>query len=62
MMELLRSYACERREVNCGRTLIGKLPTKHQQGDLNYFAPVPGSVEKLMMNIQAPCTSSVPAS
>lgn len=27
--------------VNCGRTLIGKLPCRHQQGDLNYFAPPP---------------------
>ena len=31
--------------VNCGRTLFGKLPTRHQQGDLNYFQPIPGSVQ-----------------
>lgn len=23
-------------------TLFGKLPTRHQQGDLNYFQPIPG--------------------
>jgi glutamine synthetase len=39
--------------VNCGRTLIGNLPTRHQQGELNYFAPVPETVAKLMSNIQA---------
>eukprot|EP00933_Yihiella_yeosuensis_P075688 TRINITY_DN85142_c0_g1_i1.p1 TRINITY_DN85142_c0_g1~~TRINITY_DN85142_c0_g1_i1.p1 ORF type:complete len:798 (+),score=199.79 TRINITY_DN85142_c0_g1_i1:74-2467(+) len=38
--------------VNCGRTLIGSLPTRHQQGDLNYFAPPPRSVDQLMSNIQ----------
>jgi glutamine synthetase len=38
--------------VNCGRTLIGKLPTRNQQGDLNYFAAPPGTVDKLMSNIQ----------
>ena len=32
--------------VNCGRTLFGKLPTRHQQGDLNYFQPVPGKVQE----------------
>ena len=31
--------------VNCGRTLFGKLPTRHQQGDLNYFQPIPGRVQ-----------------
>lgn len=30
--------------VNCGRTLFGKLPTRHQKGDLNYFQPIPGKV------------------
>ena len=25
-------------------TLFGKLPTRHQQGDLNYFQPIPGKV------------------
>jgi glutamine synthetase len=39
--------------VNCGRTLIGRLPTRNQQGELNYFAAPPRSVEKLMDNIQA---------
>jgi glutamine synthetase len=39
--------------VNTGRTLIGNLPTRHQQGELNYFAPVPETVAKLMSNIQA---------
>jgi hypothetical protein len=24
--------------------LFGKLPTRHQQGDLNYFQPIPGKV------------------
>eukprot|EP00933_Yihiella_yeosuensis_P052200 TRINITY_DN50210_c0_g1_i1.p1 TRINITY_DN50210_c0_g1~~TRINITY_DN50210_c0_g1_i1.p1 ORF type:complete len:698 (-),score=171.34 TRINITY_DN50210_c0_g1_i1:198-2291(-) len=38
--------------VNCGRTLIGVLPTRHQQGELNYFAPPPRSVDELMTNIQ----------
>mmetsp|Transcript_51390 Transcript_51390/g.112114 ORF Transcript_51390/g.112114 Transcript_51390/m.112114 type:complete len:695 (-) Transcript_51390:484-2568(-) len=39
--------------VNCGRCLVGALPKKHQQGDLNYFAPVPGTVSELMFKIQA---------
>merc|ERR1719210_2754415 len=38
--------------VNCGRTLIGALPTRNQQADLNYFAPVPGVVHALLFNIQ----------
>eukprot|EP00930_Biecheleria_cincta_P025250 TRINITY_DN1798_c0_g1_i1.p1 TRINITY_DN1798_c0_g1~~TRINITY_DN1798_c0_g1_i1.p1 ORF type:complete len:762 (+),score=143.53 TRINITY_DN1798_c0_g1_i1:56-2287(+) len=38
--------------VNCGRTLIGSLPTLHQQGELHYFAPVPLRVQELMTNIQ----------
>jgi len=38
--------------VNCGRTLFGALPPRHQQADLNYFAPVPPSVSKLLFNIQ----------
>jgi len=38
--------------VNCGRTLIGALPTRGQQADLNYFAPVPNSVTKLLFRIQ----------
>lgn len=39
--------------VNCGRTLIGRLPTRSQQMDLNYFASVPAKVQKLLFNIQA---------
>jgi glutamine synthetase len=39
--------------VNCGRTLFGKLPTRHQQGDLNYFQAIPGSVQQLLDVVQA---------
>jgi len=39
--------------VNCGRTLFGKLPTRHQQGDLNYFQPIPGKVADLLDIVQA---------
>merc|ERR1719414_2852404 len=39
--------------LNCGRTLIGKLPTRNQQAELNYFAPVPDQVQKLLFNAQA---------
>jgi len=39
--------------VNCGRTLIGCLPTRSQQMDLNYFASVPDKVQELIFNIQA---------
>mmetsp|Transcript_50346 Transcript_50346/g.90409 ORF Transcript_50346/g.90409 Transcript_50346/m.90409 type:complete len:707 (+) Transcript_50346:55-2175(+) len=39
--------------VNCGRTLIGKLPTRNQQADLNYFGPVPDRVAKLLDKVQA---------
>ncbi|CAJ1418808.1 unnamed protein product, partial [Effrenium voratum] len=39
--------------VNCGRTLFGKLPTRHQQGDLNYFQPIPGKVQELLDVAQA---------
>merc|ERR1719247_656528 len=38
--------------VNCGRTLIGNLPARNQQGSLNYFSPVPGIVDLLMRNVQ----------
>jgi glutamine synthetase len=41
--------------INCGRTLFGRLPTRNQQGDLNYFASVPNSVEKLLFNVQEVC-------
>jgi len=37
--------------VNCGRTLIGQLPSRNQQADLNYFAPVPDAVNVLLYNI-----------
>eukprot|EP00416_Gambierdiscus_australes_P016997 CAMPEP_0171064736 /NCGR_PEP_ID=MMETSP0766_2-20121228/6465_1 /TAXON_ID=439317 /ORGANISM="Gambierdiscus australes, Strain CAWD 149" /LENGTH=698 /DNA_ID=CAMNT_0011520801 /DNA_START=81 /DNA_END=2177 /DNA_ORIENTATION=+ len=39
--------------INCGRTLMGALPTRSQQADLNYFAPVPNSVSELLFKIQA---------
>jgi len=39
--------------VNCGRTLIGALPARNQQAELNYFAPVPDTVSTLLFNIQA---------
>eukprot|EP00931_Biecheleriopsis_adriatica_P000253 TRINITY_DN10026_c1_g1_i2.p1 TRINITY_DN10026_c1_g1~~TRINITY_DN10026_c1_g1_i2.p1 ORF type:complete len:731 (+),score=189.94 TRINITY_DN10026_c1_g1_i2:72-2264(+) len=39
--------------VNCGRTLFGKLPTRNQQMDLNYFGPVPRKVEMLLKNVEA---------
>ncbi|CAE7337778.1 glnA3 [Symbiodinium natans] len=39
--------------VNTGRTLFGKLPTRHQQGDLNYFQPMPGNVQLLLDRAQA---------
>jgi len=38
--------------VNCGRTLLGNLPTRNQQMDLNYFAPVPSKVDRLMKEVQ----------
>merc|ERR1712159_24148 len=38
--------------VNCGRTLIGAQPARGQQGDLNYFGPIPQRVEKLLHTIQ----------
>jgi len=38
--------------INCGRTLFGKLPTRSQQADLNYFAPVPNKVQALLFKIQ----------
>ncbi|CAE7485208.1 glnA [Symbiodinium microadriaticum] len=39
--------------VNTGRTLFGKLPTRHQQGDLNYFQAIPGKVQELLDVVQA---------
>merc|ERR1712232_1050299 len=38
--------------INCGRTLIGRLPTRGQQMDLNYFAPVPATVDVLLQEVQ----------
>jgi len=37
--------------VNTGRTLFGKLPSRGQQMDLNYFAPIPDLVEKLLVDV-----------
>ena len=39
--------------LNTGRTLFGKLPTRHQQGDLNYFQPIPTNVALLLDRVQA---------
>jgi glutamine synthetase len=39
--------------VNTGRTLIGKLPTRNQQMDLNYFAPPAPKVQELLDRVQA---------
>jgi len=39
--------------VNCGRTLVGRLPPRNQQADLNYFAPPPEQVQKLLFTVQA---------
>jgi len=39
--------------VNCGRTLIGALPARNQQADLNYFGPVPARVDELLRRVQA---------
>jgi len=39
--------------INCGRTLLGRLPPKHQQGDLQYFAPVPFRVEELLKTVES---------
>ena len=39
--------------MNCGRTLIGKLPTRSQPAELNYFAPIPDSVQELLFYVQA---------
>jgi len=39
--------------VNCGRTLIGTLPTRNQQADLNYFGAVPWRVDELLRNVHA---------
>merc|ERR1712178_335671 len=39
--------------VNCGRTLIGALPPRNQNGDLNYFGPIPNKVVECLENIPA---------
>jgi len=39
--------------INCGRTLIGKLPNRNQQMDLNYFAPVPSKVDNLLKELRS---------
>jgi len=39
--------------VNCGRTLVGALPPRNQQADLNYFAPTAPAVDALLVSIQA---------
>jgi len=39
--------------LNCGRTLIGKLPQRNQVGDFNYFAPLCKQVETLLFNVSA---------
>merc|ERR550537_1907129 len=41
--------------VNTGRTLFGKLPTRNQQMDLNYFAPPAPKVQELLDRVQAKC-------
>ena len=38
--------------VNAGRTLFGRLPPRHQSGDLNYFGATPGPVEDLLIAVQ----------
>ena len=38
--------------VNTGRTLFGRLPPRHQSGDLNYFGATPGPVEDLLIAVQ----------
>jgi len=39
--------------VNCGRTLFGKLPTRNQQSDQQYFGPIPKSVSDLLCAVEA---------
>jgi len=39
--------------VNCGRTLFGNLPTRHQQSDQQYFGPIPSSVRDLLDTVEA---------
>lgn len=40
---------------SCGRTLIGSLPERHQNGDMNYFAAMPCRVKPLMEEISREC-------
>jgi len=39
--------------VNCGRTLLGRLPERNQQADLNYFNTPSTKVKELLTIIQA---------
>jgi len=39
--------------VNTGRTLFGKLPTRNQQMDQQYFGPIPESVSDLLNAVEA---------
>jgi len=39
--------------VNSGRTLFGNLPTRHQNGDQQYFSPMPPSVSDLLNAAEA---------
>jgi len=38
--------------VNAGRTLFGALPPRNQQGDLNYFGPMPNAVKTLLAAVE----------
>eukprot|EP00441_Pelagodinium_beii_P034166 CAMPEP_0197650258 /NCGR_PEP_ID=MMETSP1338-20131121/30828_1 /TAXON_ID=43686 ORGANISM="Pelagodinium beii, Strain RCC1491" /NCGR_SAMPLE_ID=MMETSP1338 /ASSEMBLY_ACC=CAM_ASM_000754 /LENGTH=758 /DNA_ID=CAMNT_0043224621 /DNA_START=55 /DNA_END=2331 /DNA_ORIENTATION=- len=37
----------------CGRTLVGQLPKRNQQMDLNYFGPMPNKVSTLLDIVEA---------
>jgi len=39
--------------MNCGRTLFGKLPTRNQQTDQQYFGPMPLRVKTLLNTVEA---------
>lgn len=38
--------------LNCGRTLIGRLPVRHEQSSLNFLAPLSGRVAELLARVQ----------
>ena len=40
---------------NCGRTLMGALPPRHQQSDMNYFAAMPDRVKAA----RTPCCCAI---